>query len=157
MDVNGLNLYMYCGNNPVMRRDASGKSWNSFWKGVGNWFNDTWQWINENIFQPIGNFFSNTIPNFFVNTIWNNLIVEKVWKGFFVNVMWKQFLVPTGNWFYEKYHYVLFWTGAVALIAGIVLTIIASGGVAIPLWIQLVPQIIGLGLTIWQGIELYAS
>ena len=35
--VNGLNLYAYCGNNPVMRVDPNGTSWwSDFWKGVGN-------------------------------------------------------------------------------------------------------------------------
>ena len=36
--INGLNLYCYCGNNPVMYVDESGNSWNSFWKGVKNVF-----------------------------------------------------------------------------------------------------------------------
>ena len=35
--INGLNLYAYCGNNPVMRVDPNGTSWwSDFWKGVGN-------------------------------------------------------------------------------------------------------------------------
>ena len=33
--INGLNLYAYCGNNPVMRADYAGTSWNSFWSAVG--------------------------------------------------------------------------------------------------------------------------
>lgn len=37
--INGLNLYAYCGNNPVMRIDESGCGWwGSFWKKVGNFF-----------------------------------------------------------------------------------------------------------------------
>ena len=37
--INGLNLYAYCGNNPVMRVDESGCGWwSSFWKKVGNFF-----------------------------------------------------------------------------------------------------------------------
>ena len=32
--VNGLNLFAYCGNNPVMRIDDTGCSWSSFWKKV---------------------------------------------------------------------------------------------------------------------------
>ena len=35
--INGLNLYAYCGNNPVMRVDPNGTDWNSFWEGFGNW------------------------------------------------------------------------------------------------------------------------
>ena len=38
--VNGLNLYSYCGNNPVMNIDTNGCSWKSFWRSVGNWFSN---------------------------------------------------------------------------------------------------------------------
>ena len=30
--INGLNLYAYCGNNPVMRIDPNGNAWWEFWK-----------------------------------------------------------------------------------------------------------------------------
>ena len=34
--INGLNLYMYCGDNPVMNVDPGGRNWwSDFWKGVG--------------------------------------------------------------------------------------------------------------------------
>ena len=36
--INGLNLYAYCGNNPVMRTDSQGTSW---WDNVKNWFKNT--------------------------------------------------------------------------------------------------------------------
>lgn len=36
--INGLNLFAYCGNNPVMRIDENGCSWKSFWRGVGDFF-----------------------------------------------------------------------------------------------------------------------
>jgi len=32
--IDGLNLYAYCGNNPVMRIDTQGSDWNSFWEKV---------------------------------------------------------------------------------------------------------------------------
>ena len=36
---NGLNLYAYCVNNPVMLTDSQGESWwSDFWKGVKNFF-----------------------------------------------------------------------------------------------------------------------
>ncbi|MDE7164284.1 MAG: hypothetical protein K2O04_02525 [Clostridiales bacterium] len=39
--ISGMNLYAYCGNNPVMNVDNGGNSWSSFWNDVGNWFLDT--------------------------------------------------------------------------------------------------------------------
>ena len=42
--INGLNLYVYCGNNPVMRTDSTGTNWwTDFWNGVGNWFKGNWE------------------------------------------------------------------------------------------------------------------
>lgn len=38
----GLNLYAYCESNPVMNIDRDGHSWESFWNGVGNWWDDNW-------------------------------------------------------------------------------------------------------------------
>ena len=46
--VNGLNLYAYCNNNPVMHSDPSGNSWKSFWQGV------------RNVFQKVGDFIQQT-------------------------------------------------------------------------------------------------
>ena len=34
-NINGLNLYAYCGNNPIMRNDAYGTSWLG---SIGDWF-----------------------------------------------------------------------------------------------------------------------
>ena len=40
---NGLNLYVYCNNDPVMYVDQSGHSWESFCNGVGDWFSNHWK------------------------------------------------------------------------------------------------------------------
>ena len=42
-NIEGVNLFAYCGNNPVMFLDSTGHSWESFWGGVGNWFQDNWK------------------------------------------------------------------------------------------------------------------
>ena len=40
--VNGLNLYIYCENDPINRFDSSGHSWKSFWNSIGSWFSEHW-------------------------------------------------------------------------------------------------------------------
>ncbi len=37
--INGLNLFAYCSNNPIMRFDPNGNSWKDFWNGVKNFGN----------------------------------------------------------------------------------------------------------------------
>ena len=64
--INGLNLYTYCGNNPVMRLDPAGHEWwNPFswnWNGIfntiGKTFSQAGQWIYNNILKPVGSFFA---------------------------------------------------------------------------------------------------
>ena len=46
-DINGLNLYAYCLDNPVMYIDTMGTSFKSFFRGIGNWFKNTWQKVKE--------------------------------------------------------------------------------------------------------------
>ena len=41
--ASGLNLFAYCGNNPVSRIDSNGHSW----KDIANWFSSTWNKIKK--------------------------------------------------------------------------------------------------------------
>ena len=117
--INGLNLYAYCGNNPVMNVDSIGTDWNSFWSDVGNWFNKagnrikdffvedvygkiikpTWNWISGVAATSVSNFFANTIPTFFNTTLpnwWNKIkmtVGQWTWKEI-INPMWN-FIVQT--------------------------------------------------------------
>ena len=39
----GTNRYAYCLDNPVNYIDPDGTDWESFWNGVGNWFEEHWK------------------------------------------------------------------------------------------------------------------
>ncbi|MCL2145261.1 MAG: RHS repeat-associated core domain-containing protein [Endomicrobia bacterium] len=52
--INGLNLFAYCGNNPVMRIDETGCSWSSFWKSVGNVFKSIGLFIAGLVIAVVG-------------------------------------------------------------------------------------------------------
>ena len=91
----GLNLYAYCGNNPVMFTDLCGTSWSSFWNGVKNFFTKD---IPNFFTKTIPDFFTKTIPDFFKNTVWNDWIVNKLWNQFIVGTVWEKGLVPAWEW-----------------------------------------------------------
>lgn len=57
---------------------------------IGNWF--------VGVGNSIGNFFTKTILDFFVNTFWKDWIVDKVWNQFMVGIIWQQGLLPAWNW-----------------------------------------------------------
>ena len=62
--VQGYNLFAYCFNNPVNMSDSSGH-----WP---QWIKDAANWVNNNIVQPVANFFSpktNTISGQFQDGI----------------------------------------------------------------------------------------
>ena len=62
--VQGYNLFAYCFNNPVNMSDSSGH-----WP---QWIKDAANWVNNNIVQPVANFFSpktNTISDQFQDGI----------------------------------------------------------------------------------------
>lgn len=37
----GINLFAYCGNDPVNKVDYTGHDWNSFWSDIGDWIEKT--------------------------------------------------------------------------------------------------------------------
>ena len=44
--LNGLNLFIYCNDNPVMLTDISGRGWwSNLWNGIKNFFANTWDVI----------------------------------------------------------------------------------------------------------------
>lgn len=45
--LNQLNLFAYCGNQPISRVDEYGCSWNSFWFSIKKWFEDTFGYFVE--------------------------------------------------------------------------------------------------------------
>ena len=57
--VQGYNLFAYCFNNPVNMSDSSGH-----WP---KWIKEAASWVNNNIIQPVKNFFSSSKQNNVVN------------------------------------------------------------------------------------------
>lgn len=50
-------------------------------------------WIGNVAAPAVGDFFTKTIPDFFVNSFWNDWIVDKVWNTFCVDWVWNTFCV----------------------------------------------------------------
>ena len=48
-DLTGLNIFAYCGNNPVNRVDLDGHAW----KDVKNWFSNTWNNVKKTAKQIV--------------------------------------------------------------------------------------------------------
>ena len=81
-NINGMNLFVYCGNNPIMYSDLDGYSWNSFWKGAGDWF------------KGVGN----SIKNFFVDDVYGKVLVPIGNKiSDIASTVWNEGLVPAWN------------------------------------------------------------
>ncbi len=106
-NINVMNLFVYCGNNPIMYTDIDGYSWNSFWKGVGDWFKGAGNSIKgffvDDVYGkflvPIGEGISST-----ASKVWNEGLVP-AWEmvsnffthdipDFFVNTIYKEGLKP---------------------------------------------------------------
>lgn len=60
--INGLNLYAYCGNNPVMKLDYNG----CFWTAIENWFNSVGNAISD-FFTETAFVVNNVIESFYFN------------------------------------------------------------------------------------------
>ena len=58
--INGLNLYAYCGNNPVMNTDSTG----CFWSAVSGWFSRVGESV-ERFFDKLKNLFDNIFESFY--------------------------------------------------------------------------------------------
>ena len=153
--LQGLNLYTYCGNNPVMHRDQNGNDWNSFWTGVGNFFTKTipewWKNDVEPFFtRNIPDFFTKTIPDFFVNTFWKDWIVDKVWNQFIVGTIWNKGLLPAWNWLKGNWKTLLDGISAVIGIGGGIAGLLTAFGViSIPVVGQVILAIVSIGFGIY--------
>ena len=143
----GLNLYAYCGNNPVMFTDLLGTSWSSFWNGVKNFFTKD---IPNFFTKTIPDFFTKTIPDFFKNTVWNDWIVNKLWNQFIVGTVWEKGLVPAWEWLSNNWKTVIDGISGVAGVAGGVLGILAATGIiSIPVAGQIVLGVVSIGFGIY--------
>ena len=77
--INGLNLYAYCGDNPVMRTDSQGTNW---WNNVVlDWWNDTKLeigiWVDKNLVSPFNNWLANAW-NWLNGIAWYQILVKKI-------------------------------------------------------------------------------
>jgi len=124
--INGLNLYAYCGNNPVTFVDATGHSKiKKFFRKIGKAFTDAGKaikdffvddvygevlkpfgdWVSNEAIPAIGQFFTDTIPDFFTNTVpdfFTNTIPDfftnTVWNDWIVDKVWNKGLRVAWDW-----------------------------------------------------------
>ena len=102
--VNGLNLYAYCSNNPVMYYDPDGR----FFKKIGRWLNNNvikplgdiiesaGDWFNNNVLNPFGKSVEKA-SDWAIDTLSNfNPIYSTGGTGFQINYKY-----PHGNGFYH--------------------------------------------------------
>ena len=149
--IGGVDLYAYCGNNPVMRVDSKGTSWisindrftNDF--AIGNGFD-----FDLTLGNPYSRFINNLLNAF--KTIGNNLAT------FFVDTVWNNGIVPAWNWVANPDN--LIWLlGGISTVVGGAITII---GVFIQLPIAVtvvgvVLAVVGIAVFIWDIIRRFSN
>jgi RHS repeat-associated protein len=76
--VNGLNLYAYCGSNPIMNIDPNGNSFLSWFKKatntVGNFFTSSANWVDNNVISPTINWVASNVVAPTTNWVDNNVV-----------------------------------------------------------------------------------
>ena len=175
--INGLNLYAYCGNNPVMRCDYAGCSWSlfdeiaDFFKNLYNgivvpisgWINqlngliDTHiispikAWESEKVAPAIFNFFYFALPNFFTKTL-PDFFVNTFWNDWMVDKVWNKGLVVAWNWIDKNIDDILLWAGVATAVVGIICYYIPVPGAQVAGGIL---GALGLGVALVQVVRRY--
>ncbi|MFA6860602.1 MAG: RHS repeat-associated core domain-containing protein [Clostridia bacterium] len=85
--INGLNLYSYCANNPVMFTDSTGQS---IWEDIGNWFRGVWNGFTNSLFWNAITHPLDTINSIFADPL------GSLWNMTYSNL---HFMIPQLYWF----------------------------------------------------------
>ena len=136
--INGLNLFAYCNNNPIMLTDTYGTSWwSDLWGGITSFFRNTWDVfvgtfisvalvvgglaltiLSAGALSPLGNALIGAGVGGFIGGIQSKLNGDSYWGGYlggFVSGALTglgAYLGPIG----------IFWGGTIGNIAGTIIT-----------------------------------